>query len=551
MTFSLISVAVMFIAALVIIIEVVRAINRGLTKTLVTLASVFLAVFVSIIITNFVSDLVARPIVSILTSSINLSSISSKVPSLDNILFAYADSIISPMIFLLVFIIVRVIIAIVLAIVYKSNAKKAQDTLYEHEDAPQYKKKPRLINGFIGAFCGLMLMVIFISPAMGSLKIVSKAFKNMSTDTSFLKIKVNSEATEYFDKCSKDIVGNVIYYCGGNLIYRSVASSSLNENYFTLERELDQTFATSDDILNMGDVLGNLDSATEEEKNSLRNLGGNVDKAETLKAVAADVVPTLSKRWLNGEDYEGMSKPKISKACEPFFNKMLYVCKSSTPDTVGADLTTLLNVYLIAHANDILVSEDYKNMIEKAKFSDAFELIKKELSKNPRMAGISLETDNMTIRSIASALQSFNVENYEDLMNNLTSTLNTAMSLDGEKRLTYIADLTRGYINEYGIDAGDDVINNISERFVEEVIGGKDAVTVDDIKAFWDKYSVTENVDIPSSDNTNTPADTPDTEEPNPSDDVEEILPEEETTDGSGDEILETEPETQPGETVN
>ena len=53
MTFSLFSIAVIFVVALAITIEVVRAINRGRKKTLVTLASILLAIFVSILITSF------------------------------------------------------------------------------------------------------------------------------------------------------------------------------------------------------------------------------------------------------------------------------------------------------------------------------------------------------------------------------------------------------------------------------------------------------------------------------------------------------------------
>jgi hypothetical protein len=132
-------------------------------------------------------------------------------------------------------------------------------------------------------------------------------------------------------------------------------------------------------------------------------------------------------------------------------------------------------------------------MLERAKATGAFEEIKKELSENPRMAGISLEVEEITIKSVASALKNFNFENYDNLMSNLANTLNVAMNYEGEARKQYIANLTRGYIHDYGIDIGDDVVDEITERFVDEVMDGKTNVTADDVKAFWDKYSESAN----------------------------------------------------------
>jgi hypothetical protein len=109
-------------------------------------------------------------------------------------------------------------------------------------------------------------------------------------------------------------------------------------------------------------------------------------------------------------------------------------------------------------------------MLEKARISGAFDLIKQELRKNPRMAGIDLELNNTTMKSIASAIQTFNPENYDNLMNNITSILNNAINLDGQQRLEYITRYTKDYINQHGINLGDDVVNEISQRFIDELV---------------------------------------------------------------------------------
>ena len=530
MTFSLISVAILVITALVIVIEAVRAINRGRQKTLVTLASIFLSVFISILITKFLSDLFAKFVVKFIKSAVNLTEITEKIASTDDILFAYADAVVAPLTFLAVFLVVRLIVALVIKLVYKINKKAGEGKIYEYEDAPNSKKKPKLINGLLGALCGFMIMVITVSPLMGTLKIATTAFKNMNKPEASFNVRIKDEALWYFDGCAADLIGNIYYYSGGILVYKSVATSELNDNYFELGKEVDDTFATAGDLMRMGTVLNNLSTATEDDKNMLRNLGSNVDKTETLKAATADILPVLAKEWMNDKPYDGMAKPKVSKASESFFDKMLYICTKSTPDTVGADLSSLLNVYLIAFEKEILISENYKDMIEKAKMNGAFDLIKAELAKNPRMTGLDLELDNMTMKSIASAIQSFNLDNYDTLMNNMNFILNNAIKLEGQQRMDYVTQLTKNYINQHGIDLGDDVVNEISERLIDELVDHRTSVTVDDIKAFWDKYSVTQknNSNISGDNNAQT---TPENEnssvnnEPNNEPDIEEEKP--------------------------
>ena len=143
MTFSLISVAILLITALVIVIEAVRAIRRGRKKTLITFASILLSVFVSMLVTKFLSDLFAKYVVKFIKSAVDITNISDKLASIDEILFAYSDAVIAPLTFLVVFILVRLLIALVIKIVYNINQRKGNGKLYECEDAPDSKKKPK------------------------------------------------------------------------------------------------------------------------------------------------------------------------------------------------------------------------------------------------------------------------------------------------------------------------------------------------------------------------------------------------------------------------
>lgn len=495
MTFNLISVAVLLFAAFVIVFESIRSISKGIKKALITLVSVFIATFTSIVITLLISDGVfygiLEPVFESLEKNSSLESIYEKFPHLNEVIFSYADAIVSPILFLLIFVILRVILAIVFAIVFKVKQNKHGNIAYEKEDAPSYKKKPQLISALIGALSGFLVVVICFAPIVGSLKVVSVAGHKINETSSAFNFKIKDDAINMFDVFANDFSLNLLYYSGGGLVYNAVSVSKLNDNHFELESEIVGTFDGIDLLLHVGEVMSNIAQATDEQKDSLKTVGEKIDSAETMKRLAADIFPGIAKKWLKDEPYIKLEKPKVGRASSIFFDKMLYVCKSSTPDTIAADISTIINVFLISDEHNILTCEDYKTLLETANQTGAFKDIKAELEKNPRMKGVSLEIDNMSVRAVASAISGFSPEDYEIITQNITNTLNEALELDPEERIAYITNYAEFYINEYDIDLGPEITTELAEKLSDELLDTNEPITVDEVKEFWDEYTLT------------------------------------------------------------
>ena len=549
MTFSLISIAIILITALVITIEVLRATRRGIQKTLVSLASIFLALFSSIVITRFISKLFTGMVIDEL--DIDLSSIEKTFPSANSLMYSFTDALVAPIVFLFVFLIMRALIAFVISIVNKATYKKVSEKPYKQEDAPRYQRKPRLVSGLLGALCGFMIMTVCISPIFGTLKVMSKALKG-NDEAKVLSLGLGDELIAYVDGYSKDFSGSIIYYCGGNLVYKAVATSTLNDNHFAVGKEVEETFENYDKIASVGTILNDLDGATPEMKASAHDFGDNINRAETLKALSYDIFPKLAKSWLDDKPYSAFgatwSKPNVNGACESFFNKMLNVCRQSTPDTVGQDFTTLINVYIIAHENGILFTQDYKTMVEKATATGAFELIRKELSKNPRMAGIAVDIDTMSTKSLASALQMVNINNYENLMNNMMGMLNYSMIYSDKSQQEFIKNNITSLINNYGIGVGGDIVDTLSEQLIEDVIGNKSSVTADDIRSFWEKYATSNGLStvLPNTSTQTTPS--TGTQQSNPVTDQNQSQPETDDSNPADDEVVAGDDELETGD---
>ena len=493
MSFNLISIAILVIAAVIITFEVIRALSRGVKKSVITLVSIFISMFSAILITFVASDAIVNAAMTLLDKIEGLETLYDRFPHFEEVAFAYADAIISPILFVLLFILVRVIVAIVFAIVFKRNAKRYGNKAYENEDAPNYKKKPKWISAFLGAVSGFLVSVILFMPVVGSLKISAVAARSVNETSDAFNFRIKNSMVKALDTLSSDVVGNVFYYSGGVLIYKSTSVSRLNDNHFELEAEIVNSLDGIDDLLKVGTVISNVENATEEDKEVLRSVGEKINRAETLKNVGSDFISDLSKKWLNREKYYNIPKPKVGNAAEVFFDKMLFVCKSTTPDTVGADLSSLLNVFLLADEYQILNCEDYKTLIETANQTGAFNAIKAELSKNSRMSGVSVEIDNMAVRAVASAINNFTPEEYEAITKDVATTLNEALTIkDPEERVRYITDYMEQHIRERDIDVGSDITNEVAKKLTEELLDTTHEVTPEEVEEFWDKYTLTE-----------------------------------------------------------
>lgn len=496
MTFNLISLAVLFVAAFVVIFEIIRSVTRGVKKSILTLVSIFISAFLSIVVTLLLSDFISSKLLEKSSDLLNMQameSIYAKFPHLNDVIFSYLDAIMSPVLFVILFFVLRAVVAVVLAIVLKSKSKSKDVRLYEHEDAPLYKKKPKPFAAIIGAVSGFLVVVICAMPIVGTLKMASITVHKINDTSSAFNFKIKQSLVNVIDVFSDDLAVNVLYYSGGSLFYKAVSTSSLNDNHFELEDEIVGTLDGIDDLLNVGIIMSNIAEASDEQKTALRGVGEKINAAETMKTLAADFINGLSTKWLKDEPFLNLEKPYIGRSSSIFFDKMLYVCKGSTPDTVGADFSTMINVFLIAVEHNILACEDYKTLLETANQTGAFNLIKEELNKNPRMAGISLEIDNMSVRAVASAITSFDPEDYEAITQNITDTLNEALALDPEERVAYITNYAERYINEYDIDLGPDITKEIAEQLSEDLLDTNEPVTVDEVKEFWDEYTLTQN----------------------------------------------------------
>lgn len=495
MSFTLISGLIIILTMTTVLVNVVKGHNQGLYRSLIRLCKIFVATLSSIAISFLVSNIVVNLIFKYLISRIDkYNELIEELPSIDGIAKAYVDAAITPIFFIFIFMLCYWLVNIITAIIYKAKIKKATRNIeYESEDAPWYVRNSKPLGGIIGGISGLFMASIIIAALFGTLKLTVKTIDTVNSNTTLSKsVTIPSEITEELRKYSNDIPANVVYYCGGNFVYDISAASSLNGNRFAIDKEVQGMNIALNDAVDVLPVLQNLKEITPEQKEKVLALPYDLNDSETLKALSSDFVSTASAKWLEGEEFLGMSMPKVGNVIEPIVGNILYACKSTTAETAAEDIGTLLQVYVIISENKLLESGNYEELIAHFSENPVVEQICQVLESNPRMKYIAKAVRNVTMNTVASAINAikYDAAQYDTLMMNLADSLNNMDGFTDEQKIDFMTNNAMQYINDYGIEMPESVARVTAEQLLSELSNENGAVTPQRLQVLFDSYAL-------------------------------------------------------------
>lgn len=494
MSFTLISGFIIILTMTTVLVNVVKGHTQGLYRSLIRLCKIFVATLSAIAISFLVSNILVNLMFRIITRIKGYKEFIADLPSTENILKAYIDAAITPLLFIFIFIICYWLVNIITAIIYRAKIKKATRNIeYESEDAPWYVRNSKPLGAIIGGISGLFMASIIIAALFGTLKLTVKTIDTVNNNPTLSKtVQIDKKFTEELRKYSNDIPANVVYHCGGNLVYKISAASTLNGNRFAIDREVRGMNIALNDAVEVLPVLQNLKEITPEQKNKVLALPNDIEDSETLKALSADFVSTASTRWLDGEEFMNMSVPQVGNVIEPIVGNILYACKSTTPDTASEDIGTLMQVYVIITENKLLDSGNYEELIAHFSENPVIEQICQVLESNPRMKYIAKAVRNVTMNTVASAINAikYDAAQYDMLMMNLADSLNNMEGFTEQEKIDFMTNNAMQYINDYGIEMPESVARVTAEQLIGELSNENGAVTPQRLQVLFDSYAL-------------------------------------------------------------
>jgi hypothetical protein len=507
MSFTLLSMILLLAVALAVFIEVRRGLRRGFVRTAVGLSGVLISALGAVGLAVWISNLLAKMCAEILDLYLPLESFSEMFPRVSDILVAVTDALLTPILFVAFFLVLRLVLRIIISILFKkwrydpddprymATPKRPNSLItptYESPDAPWHRRHDRLLGGITGGVCGFLAALLLLSPVLGTLSTAGtllRGLKRMNVSTNQILPADELSEIEYY---VYDGGAAILNAAGGNLVFDAVAITELNNRPLSLRREVEACMEVCYEFSRVFKVVSKPDQATEEQKEILRGLGDRIDDSEFTRLLAADFLNSAANAWLEGESFLKISRPNLGDVLNPLMDKALLVCAEATPDCVGRDITTVLNIYLIAVEHGLTKNPDRDDLMAALEDGGVLDLIYAELLKNPCMAHLASELSNTALRIMAEAIDwaDFSSDVYRDLMDNLSEAMNLVNGMEGATFAEQVESMTRytmHYAEQYGVELPEGMAKMAASAMVEQ-LAGNEKLTADHLEKFFNHY---------------------------------------------------------------
>lgn len=507
MSFTLLSIVLLLAVALAVFIEVRRGLRRGFVRTAVNLSAVLVSALGAVGLSVWISNLLAKMCAEILDLYLPLESFSEMFPHVNDILVAVTDALLTPILFVVFFILLRLILRITVSILfrvwrydpddprYMATPKRPSSLLsptYEAPDAPWHRRHDRLLSGITGGFCGFLAALFLLSPVLGTLSTAGTLLSGLKRMNVSISQAIPADELSEIEYYIYDGGAAILNAAGGELVFDAVAITELNDRPLSLRREVEACMEVCYDFSRVFKVVTKLDQATDEQKKIIRGLGNRISDSEFTRLLAADFLNSAANAWLEGEAFLKIQRPDLGEILNPLMDKALLVCAEATPECVGRDITTVLNIYLIAVESGLTGNPDREDLMATLDDGGVLDLIYAELLKNPCMAHLAAELSNTALRIMAEAIDwaDFSSDVYKDLMGNLSEAMNLVNGMEGATFAEQVDSMTRytmHYAEQYGVELPESMAKMAATAMVEQLAGNGN-LTADHLEEFFNHY---------------------------------------------------------------
>jgi hypothetical protein len=494
MSFTMFSAVLLLAVGLGVFIEAFRGVRRGLSKSLLALACVLLAALGATALAVWLSDYPTPAVSNIILRLLPMSgSVRELFPHLEIIVEGAVDALLSSLLFVVFFVLLRLILRLIVSILNRTCRRPlTHDVGYEGTRSPWYQRHDRLLGGVAGGFCGFAVSLMLLSPVIGTLHAggtVLNALESMNIRLSSLGLGAGT--VETVESFTEDPAVTLLYAAGGGIIYDATATTRIDDQPVSVGREVKHLCAFLEDTGSVISVLTKPQDMTPAQRRILGGLGKQIEGSGIARLLAADFLSNAAGIWLQGGRFMKISRPACGELIDPLMDGALQACAETTPECVGRDVTTVLNIYLIAVENGLLENPDYSQLANDLDSDGVLGQIYDELKKNPCMAHLADELTYIALRVMASAIewQNFSDEIYGGLMGDLADAMNMVNGLDTDfaDRVESMTEYTMQYAEQYGMELPESLAEMAATAIVQQM-GGMEDVTASDFEAFLRYY---------------------------------------------------------------
>ncbi len=514
MSFSIFSMILISIVGTSALISAFRGMKKGLTLSLLSLATFMFSTFAAMIAAVPISDPFAEAFYGIFKDSASsISAYFNDIPSLDVIITAFIDAFITPFVFVLSFAIIYPISAAIVKIIYRyflndqsSVAVTVTSAPSPHpDDAPDYSgsnsssrqnHRDKLLGGIISGVCGFLIPILILSPLLGTLSTLNSLDKLMdANENSWESIGISNEAMDSFEIYINDGAVATLGFVGGNAIFNSTAVSSLpNGKTLSIKKEVDALSNIIPPLVTMLDSLSQGEKLSVDDQEFISGLSESISRSEILSLLTRDILNSAASSWRSGKSFLNIKPPLTSDYIRPVLDEVLLVCATATDKCAVRDLQTLLNIYQITTRYNINSNTEYNYIEELLKDGeDLFRELRDELEKNPCMSSCLKRISDISLDFMASMITDSGMSNrdYEELINDISNSynlINQNNDYTSSEKAEQLSDLVIKYTEKRGIYLPEDFAELAVSSLISNLEGSLQ-ITPEELDDLLKRYS--------------------------------------------------------------
>ena len=492
MSFTLLSLIIVVMLAMIASIEIYRGVHRGFLLSLVTLANVIVYLIVSFVLNALFSNMISNEILYSVKRLKVYRNFSEALPELDMVAEAVIAMAVGSILFVFVFFVVRIILSVFFNTIYKIfSLRKANDPGYGREDNSCSTRLNKVRGAICGGISALLITLIVTCPIMGTLEVSTRVLSivgKASNKTISMIGQGNVSAVKDF---SNDVVGNVFYRCGGRWIYENSVSTTLAGKSVCLLSEIEVIEEMAGDAICVYSILQKPQNVTEEHLMALERLRYKLPELEICERLIGDVIRQCSTAWIEGNSFLSIKRPALNPVVEPTVLSILSECANTTSRNAIQNADTVLEVYGVLLESGILSmnTADYSQILDLITQEGMIEKLDDILAKNSEIESVNSTSMMMGVFVSYIESQNFSDADYRGFLKGVASVINTvnaSQDLSDTRREIELSLQIQERLSALGISVSQDITEKLSAELLENLPGTK--ISEEDVKFIFEKY---------------------------------------------------------------
>jgi hypothetical protein len=476
-----------------------RGAKMGFTKSAAALVAVFVSLIISLVLSPRISQLIAELILEIVkVTPMYIQLMLPESVYIDMFIVSSASMVMSSVLFLLVYILMKMILTSVFYRMYKKIEKEKNP--FPSETAPGHERNHNAWGAAVGGISAFLSVVIVFAPITGTMRAAQKTIEiiDKSAPEYFAHPEAH-EQVEAFYTYASDGMAMMLYTAGGEIIYTSAASATVNGETVYMVHELNSVEAIMNDFLALYPLLSDPINKGDESAKYISSLCDNIERSKMIDIVMAEFLPNLATVWLHNEPYMMIPRPELNELIDPVFEGVLEICADSDIYNVKDNTTSLLRIYAILLSSGILsAGDDFEVIVACLRESDLLAKLDAEIERNPNMEIIKTYTAEIAMRALADKIYGgvmgdiaggITEEDCGLLAEKLAdaiSTINNKGYGTMEEKVSAMMSYAQEYLSDYGVDVPEELAAPIAETMLSQIGSGE--ISAGEIEEFLKGY---------------------------------------------------------------